>query len=743
MFEHGLTRRTFLKAGGAVVVALGMGLVLAVRSSAQTTAAADGFLGKTVATDAVDGFLAIHADGTVTLFSGKVDLGTGARAAYRQMIAEELDIPIERITLIEGDTALTPDQGSTAGSNGVARGGMQLRQAAATARQALVQQAAQRLNQPAAALEVVDGVIQPKAGGQGVPYGELVGNQRLNLKLDPKARLKDPGSFRFIGQPVKRPDVPAKVTGRHVFVHDFAVPGMLHGRVIRPPALGARLLAVDESSIASIPSARVVRINNFLGVCAETEWNAIRAARALKASWSPAANLPDHGTLFHAIRAAPVARDEHTVNRGDLSSAWSGNAKVLAATYAWPIQSHGSMGPSCAIADVKADRATIWTGSQSTHRFRPAFATILGLSPDQVRLIYLDGSGCYGMNGHEDAAADAALLSRAAGKPVRVQWTREDEHGWDPKGPPHLIDFRGAVDAQNEIIGWETQAWLPEPTPNLPTVPLLAPEAAEIAQPMGRFMGLVSQNLDPPYQFPNVKATVHWLKDTPLRTANLRAPGKVANCFAVESFTDELAAAIGADPVEFRLRHLKNPRGIEVIRRTATRMGWTPRPAPRPRDPDASALPGRGFAYVHYKHTENYVAIGMDVEVERASGRIRVTRVVCGHDCGLMVNPDCVRNQLEGSILQGLSRTLFEEVAFDRSRVTSVDWSSYPVLTFQDAPPIEFELVDRPTEPPIGVGEAACTPVPGALGNAVFDATGIRLRVAPLRPDRVLAALKG
>jgi nicotinate dehydrogenase subunit B len=742
MLEQEITRRTLLKAGGAVVVALGLGPVLAARASAQTVATADGFLGKTLATDAVDGFLAIHADGSVTLFSGKVDLGTGARAAYRQMTAEELDIPPERIALIEGDTALTPDQGSTAGSMGVARGGMQFRQAAATARQALLQQAAQRLNQPAAALEVVDGVIRPKAGGTGVSYGDLVGGQRLSLKLDPNAPLKDPRTFRFIGQPIQRPDVPAKVTGRHVFVHDFAVPGMLHARVIRPPSLGSRLLAVDESSLARIPGARVVRINDFLGVCAETEWEAVRAAQALKATWSPAANLPEQASLFTAIRTAPVARDEHTVTRGDLSPVWSGN-RLLTATYAWPIQSHGSMGPSCAVADVTPDRATIWTGSQSTHRFRPAFARILGLAPEKVRLIYLDGSGCYGMNGHEDAAADAALLSRAVGKPVRVQWMREDEHGWDPKGPPHLIDFRAAVNAQNEVVGWETQAWLPEPTPNLPTVPLLAAEAAGIVQPMGRFMGLVSQNLDPPYQFPNLRATVHWIKDTPLRTSNLRAPGKVANCFAVESFTDELAAAIGADPVEFRLRHVKNPRGVEVIRRTATRMGWSARPAPRSRDAKASVLPGRGFAYVHYKHTENHVAVGMEVEVERASGRIRVTRVVCGHDCGLMVNPDCVRGQLEGSILQALSRTLFEEVAFDRSRVTSVDWASYPVLTFHDAPPIEFELVDRPTEPPIGAGEAACTPVPGALGNAVFDATGVRLRVAPLRPDRVLAALKG
>jgi len=329
------------------------------------------------------------------------------------------------------------------------------------------------------------------------------------------------------------------------------------------------------------------------------------------------------------------------------------------------------------------------------------------------------------------------------GRPVRVQWSREDEHGWDPKGPPHLLELRAAVNDRGEVVAWNSEAWLPAPTPDLPSIPLLAPEAAGIAQPMGRSTGLIHQNVDPPYQFPNMRAVIHWIRDTPLRTSNLRAPGKVANCFAVESFTDEVATLAGADPVEFRLRYLADPRGIEVIRRAAARMGWRVRPRPQTIDPRAPVLVGRGFAYVHYKHSENYVAIGMEVEVERQSGRIRVTRLVCAHDCGLMVNPDCVRSQVEGCILQGLSRTMFEEVTFDRSRVTSVNWTDYPVITFADVPLLEIELIDRPQEPPVGVGEAAATPVPAALGNAVFDATGIRLRTAPLRPDRVAAALKG
>ena len=741
MTDTRMTRRTFLKTGGAVVVAVGLGPGRAGLAAAQTTATADRFLGKTVAIDAVDGFLAIHADGTVTLFSGKVDLGTGARAALRQMAAEELDVAIERITMIEGDTALTPDQGATAGSYGVARGGLQIRRAAATARRALVDRAAQRLGRPVADLDVNDGVVGPKGGGPSVSYAELVGDQRLNLTVDEKAPLKDPGKFRVIGKAARRTDVPGKVTGRHGFVHDFSVPGMLHGRAIRPPAIGAALLSVDESSIASMPGTRVVRVGSFLGVCAEREWDAVRAARQLKATWSPGTGLPDHARLYADIRSSAVVREETLATRGNAAAAFAAGGRMLAATYQWPIQSHASMGPSCAVADVRPDRATIWTGSQATHRSRMTFARLLGLAQDRVRLIYLDGSGCYGMNGHDDVAADAALLSRALGKPVRVQWSREDEHGWDPKGPPHLLDVRATVNEKGEVAGWHSEAWLPAPTQGLPNVPLLGPEAAGIPQPMGNSAGLIHQNVDPPYQFPNMRAEIHWIKDTPLRTANLRAPGKVANCFAIESFTDELASLAGADPVEFRLRYIKDPRGIEVIRRVAARMGWTPRPRPQVVDPKAPALGGRGFAYVHYKHNETYVAVGAEVEVDRQSGRIRVTRLVCAQDCGLVVNPDGVRSQVEGCLLQGISRTLFEEVTFDRSRVTSVDWSSYPVLTFADTPRLEIELVDRPSDPPMGVGEAASTPVPGALANALFDATGVRLRTAPLHPARVKAAL--
>jgi CO/xanthine dehydrogenase Mo-binding subunit len=375
------------------------------------------------------------------------------------------------------------------------------------------------------------------------------------------------------------------------------------------------------------------------------------------------------------------------------------------------MHTHGSIGPSCAVADVRGDRATIWTASQGTHHLRQVLARVLGRAPEQVRLIYLDGAGCFGMNGHDDAACDAALLSRAAGRPVRVQWSRQDEHGWDPKGPPQLLELRGALGRDGEVVAWETQAWLPAATAGLPNIPLLAPDAAGIPQQPGMAAGLIQQNLEPPYGFPNVRAVVHWLASTPLRPSNLRAPGKIANVFAVESFVDELAAAAGADPLEFRLRHLPDARGADVLRRLAARMRWDPRPSPRHVNPLAPILVGRGLAYVYYKGAENRVATGMEVEVERRTGRVRVTRAVCVHDCGLMINPSCVENQVEGCILQTLSRALHEEVLFDRARVTSVDWASYPILTFPEVPAIETELVQRLDQPPLGVGEAASTPI--------------------------------
>jgi CO/xanthine dehydrogenase Mo-binding subunit len=732
MDRRRLARRDLLKAGGAVIVSF------ALPGGALT--AAEGPAGRMLDKSEVEAFLALHPNGTVTVYSGKVDLGTGLRIAMRQLVAEELGIAVDAITLIEGDTALTPDQGPTAGSTGVAVGGVQIRQAAATARHALLRRAAMRLGLPLDQLDLVGGEVR-SATGDAVAVGTLIERGGLRLKLDADAPLRDPAGYRVVGQPLPRPDIPAKVTGRHAYVHDFVLPGLWYGRVIRPPAIGAVLVGVDEPSLAAFPSVRIVRIRDFIGVVAEHEWTAVRAARQLKLEWTVTDSLPDAAALFDVVRSSRIERDETSLSRGDAASALAGPGRVLRATYCWPMQSHASLGPSCAVADVRGEEARIWTASQSTHRFRPAFARFLGLPPERVRLIYLDGSGCYGMNGHEDAAADAALLSQATGRPVRVQWSREDEHGWDPKGPPQLLDLTAALDDSGHLAAWRAEQWLPAATRGLPNIPLLGPAAAGRDQTPGRFAGLIEQNADPSYAVPNVEVVVHWLAETPLRPSNIRAPGKIANTFAVESFIDEMAQAAKADPLEFRLAALTDPRGAEVLKRAAAMLGWPLRKPAETTDAKPSRATGCGLAYVHYKHRETYVALGMVATVDRDSGEIRVQRVVCAHDCGLIVNPDALANQIEGAIVQTLSRTLHEEVTFDRQRVTSTDWRSYPILTIAETPRIDIDLVNHPELPPLGGGEAAAAPVAAALGNAVFDAVGVRLRSVPMTRERVLKAL--
>jgi CO/xanthine dehydrogenase Mo-binding subunit len=730
------SRRGLLQ-GGAITVGFALAGVLP-RAGAQSVAVTKRILDS----KQVDAFLAVNGDGTVTLFCGKVDLGQGLRIAIPQIAAEELGIGVDKIKFIEGDTALTPDQGRTSGSNGIQRGGMQIRQAAATARKALVELAAQRLNAKPEDFETADGMVKPKSGGAGISFADLIAGKQFDLQLDPKARLKDPASYTIVGKPLRRPDVPAKCFGTHVYMHDFAVPNMLHARVIRPAAVGAKLVSVDEASIKDIPGTKVVRVKDLLAVVADDEWNVVRASRVLRAQWSEGSGLPAQNGLAEALRNEPGIVDETLVNKGAPAAQRPESAKTLSATYYWPMQSHASIGPSCAVADVSNESATVWTASQGTHGNQATFAKFLGLPKEKVRLIYLEGSGCYGMNGHEDAAADAAILSRAIGRPVRVQWMREDELGWDPKGPPQLIGISGAVSADGRILDWRTEMWIPKTTRGLPNIPLLAPEAAGLEHVPGLNTGLISQNGDPAYTAESVQVVAHWLKDAPLRPAPIRSPGKPANCFAVESFVDELAAAAGVDPVEFRLRGLKDPRAIEVLKRTAALMKWQSQPY-QLASSNGPVARGRGIAFVHYKHSETYVGMAMDVAVERATGRIAVERVACAHDCGQIINPDGVRAQIEGSILQTISRVLMEEVMFDRSRVVSVDWGSYPILRFSAVPKIDIDLIDRPTEKPLGAGEAACAAVGAALANAVHNATGARLRTVPFTPERVKLALTG
>ena len=584
-----------------------------------------------------------------------------------------------------------------------------------------------------------EGAVMIRSDGDTVSFAELIGDAAFNVPVDKAAPLRDPDTYTIVGTSYPRPDIPAKLTARHTYVHDHRVEGMWHARVVRPPAIGAKLLDVDAGSVARIPQAQIVRIQDFLAVAAPREWDAVRAMRALKATWSNAAMLPGSEALFDAIRATPVARTEMLRSTGDATAVLDAAPRVISASYAWPIQSHAPMGPACAVADISDGGGTVWTAAQDTHHLRRTIAKLLALDVNKLRLIYMDGSGSYGTSGNDDAAFEAALLSRELRRPMRVQWMREDEHGWDPKGPPQLLDLRATLGVDGEITAWETVAIVPANSPSQPDIPLVAAVAAGLDDGRGLFAGLLSLNADAPYAVANMRAEIRWQATTPLRPSNLRAPGKIGNVFAVESFFDELAAAAGVDPLAYRLRLLHDPRGREVLERVGAMMQWSARVAPT--DRREKILNGRGIAYVHYKQAENYVATGMDVSVDTSTGAVRVLRVACAHDCGLIINPDAVRAQIEGCILQTLSRTLFEEVTFDRSRVTSTDWASYPILTFPDVPQLDIALIDRRHERPLGAGEAAAAAVAAALGNAVFDAAGVRLRRTPLTPTRVKAAL--
>jgi nicotinate dehydrogenase subunit B len=731
------TRRDFLKATGILVVSFSLPCALKI-TDAQSTAAS-----KTVALDEVDAFLAIDTSGRVTLYSGKVEMGTGVRTALTQIVAEELDVPLARIEVIEGDTALTPAQGKTWGSLSIQVGGPQIHQAAATARQALLQEAAKQLAAPAGDLIVEQATVKLRTGGKQVTYAQLIGGKNFSLKLDKQAPLKDPANYKIIGQSVPRYDIPPKVTGQFTYIHDFKLPGMLHGRVVRPPAIGASLQSVDENSVKDIPGlVKVVRQGNFLGVVAESEWGAIRAAENLQATWSTWEGLPDQSKLWEFVRATKISKDDVTSNVGNAEQALEQAARRISATYNFAIHTHGSIGPSCAVAEFKDGKLTCWSASQATHDLRLQLAAMLSMKDSEVRAIYLDGSGCYGRNGHEDAAADAALLARAVGRPVRLQWMREDEHGWDPKGPPTLMDIQAGLDASGKVVAWYSQLYVPETAGT--NVKLVAAELAGLPFEKGMAPGNIVNNSAIPYTFPNVRTVAHRLAETPLRPSWIRAPGRMQNTFCNESFIDELAAVVEADPLEFRLQHLDDPRGTELLKRLAMLAKWQGRTSHgRPAKPASGEIStGRGLTYIKYELARTYVAAVADVEVNRESGQIRVKHFAVVQDCGQIVNPDGVRNQIEGNVIQTVSRTLKEELTFDRSRVTSLDWASYPILKFPEIPDVDIDLINRPTEKPWGVGEPAAAVVPSAIANAVFDAVGARLRSVPFTPAKVRAALQ-
>ena len=697
---------------------------------------------RTLDTTSVDAFIEIGRDGTVTAYSGKVELGTGVQTALAQIVAAELGVPVEMVRVVMGDTALTPDQGVTAGSKTLQVAGPVLRRVAMEARRALLERAADRLEVSPADLEIVDGFARPvDRSRSGIPIGELAGEPfNRSIPDDDGSPLPHGG---VIGQSSARADLLGKVTGGEAFVHDIRLPGMLHGRVIRPhlrTMRGAgRIVDLNDREARTMPGVvAVVRNGDFLGVVAEREEQVVRAAEAVRVRWEPADSLLPQASLHDAMRSGP-SEDTEPLHRGDVDASMREAASMMAATYRFPMQAHASIGPSCAVADVRDGSATIYTSTQGVYGLRAALAPLLRMDEDRIRLVFREGAGCYGQNGADDVTADAALLSQAVGRPVRVQWMRKDEFAWEPKGAAMLIDMAAGLDDEGRVTAWQHTTWTPTHASRPAGQPgnLLAGQEVDPPMPPARprFVG-GDRNAPTTYAFPNERVTMHWLPDAPLRTSSLRSLGGLHNTTANEMFLDEIAAATGVDPVEMRRSLLDDPRAIAVLDAVAERAGWgTPLPRVQGR------LVGRGVAYARYETEYTYVAIVADVAVDPATGAVRVTRVVVAHDCGLVINPDGVRNQIEGNVIQGISRSLKEEVTWDGNGVTSLTWESYPILTFSEVPEIEIVLIDRPEEPPFGAGEPAICPVTAAVGNAIFDATGVRLRDIPFTPERVLRAL--
>ena len=729
-----MTRRQFLQATGALVVAFGLPVDAQAQSAPALRTA-----GGPLPANQLDSWLIIRKDGMITVMTGKVELGTGVSTSLRQIVADELEFPFEKISWVQGDTANTVDQAPTFGSQTIKRGGSQLRLAAAEAKTTLLSLAATRLGVPAQALTVAQGFITANGDvKKKLSYADLLGGMSFNREVTGKIKPKSPSDYKLVGKSVPRVDIPPKVSGEPAYLQNLRVAGMLHGRAIRPSSVGAKLINVDEASIKDVPGlVKVVVKGNFVGVVCEREEHAIRAARALKVTWQDARTLPPMNELSDALRKIPSS-DRSAANTGDVEAALTGAAKTFKATYHWPYQLHASMGPSCAVAEVKTNEATIWSATQGAHQLRPTIAQLLGIPSANVRVVYVEAAGCYGHNAADDAAGDAALLSQATGKPVRVQWMRQDEHAWEPLGPAMVMEVRGGLDQQGNVTAWNFEGWTPTHSnrPNGSAGSLLAGSLAGMSAGKANLSG-AERNANHTYNFTNNRVMVHWLNSSPLRASALRGLGSPQNTFTNESFMDELAWAAGVDPVEFRLRHLSDPRAKAVLEAAAKRADWSNRSSLQ----EAGVKSGRGVAFVQYDRTEAYVAAVADVEVNPANGEVRVKRVVVAHDCGLIINPDGLRNQIEGNVIQAMSRTLKEEVKFDRAVVTSLDWTLYPILRFPEIPEVIVELINRPDQPAVGAGEATTSAIAPAVANAIFAATRVRMRTIPFTPDRVKRAL--
>ena len=748
--EFSLSRRTMLQGTGALVIAVSLGGTGDVLAQAATAVA------KKHPTD-LDSWLAIGRDGKVTLFFGKIDGGQGTDLAMGQIVAEELDVPMSNIEIVQGDTALTINQGGASGSTGVRFAGKAFRQAGAEARRVLLTKASQSLGAPIEQLTVTDGVVSVKGdAAKKISYADILNGQGFQSKLDwndeygnglaltSPAKPKSHTEYKIVGTPQRRKDVAGKVFGTTPWVGDIRVDGMVHGRMIRPPVAGASVVSVDESSIANIPGAQVVRKGDFIGVVAPREWDAIKASRALRVTWSDAkAPFPEMKDLYNHIRdATPTNRGG--ADRGDVDAAFARAARVVTAEYEFPFQSHASMGPGVALADVKADGVRVWTGTQKPHFAAQGVAGCLGIPADKVHAVWIAGSGCYGRNDAGDATVDAALMSQLVGKPVRVQYMRHEGTGWDPKAPASIHRARAALDKDGNLIAFDFYS---KGFSRLETNSSEGRAGDTLAGMLTGQKGQRQQAFNNPegaYTFENRRLsweTIGPLLEgaSPLRTSHMRDPLGPQIHFASESFVDEIAFAAKADPIEFRLKHLSNARDIAAIKAAAEKSAWKygPHGTRRARRGDIAA--GQGVAYARRNGT--IVALVVDVEVNTRTGAIRVPKVTCAHDCGLVINPETLKLTLEGSIVQGLSRAIHEEVRFDTNGVTSIDWQTYPIVEMQEAPQVEIVILNYPDQEALGAGESAMRPLIGAVANAVFEATGKRLRRAPVNPANILRSI--
>lgn len=745
MMEMHITRRRLLQAGGVVMVSS----LLPLNALAGSPAAAD----KAIALDRISSFIALSADGKVTAFNGHVDLGTGVRTSLAQIVADEMDVAFADVTMILGDTNRTPDQGPTIASATIQVTSVPLRQAAAQVRQLLLELAAKAFNRPATQLTTANGfVFAPDAPSARLSYAELARGQDLHLPLDSNVVLKSPQSGQYVGKPVARVDIPAKVRGQLTYVHDMRLPGMLHGRVVRPPyagadssaPLGKALISVDHDSIAHLPGiVKLVVINDFIGIVAEREEQAIAAMRQLKVQWQPWSGLPDlsldklHTTLTAIPKAERILRDDPGT-----TSALAAVATPVNVDYVWPYHLHASIGPSCAVAEVNAQQAEIWSGTQNPHDLRKDIAKLLGREPEQVHINRMEASGCYGRNCADDVSADAALLSQATGKPVRVQLMREQEAGWEPKGTGQLIRVRGGLDVNQQVAAYELRTCYP--SNNAVTLPLVL--TGKVAnRPDVQQMG--DRTAVPQYEYPHMRVIAEDAAPI-VRASWMRGVSALPNVFAHESWIDELAYLAKQDPIAYRLRYLTDPRAVTLIHALKKQANWQDGPAHRQQvAEDQEVVNGRGFAYARYFHSKfpgfgaAWAAWVCDLSVNRRSGQIKLNHIYVTHDCGQIVNPAGVRHQVHGNIIQSASRVLKEFATFDQTGVTSLDWGGYPLLRFDELPQVDIQLLDNPHEPPMGAGESASVPSAAAIANALFDALGVRLREVPFTPERILKAL--